>query len=314
MPSSLTRIYGPLISTSDISGQEKLFRDVFGMETVERSHLDAEAARSLFGVSDDTECEGAELCVMQTPGIESGVLLVSFTPASPDTVRDWDTRMGRDALKVIDFYAPDYDEAIARARAIGYHVTDSQASYELPEGTFREAHLWGPDNVVTAFLGGPAEFFADFAQVTDAVVSEVQSISAPLSNAQPVVDFYSDVFGWDVVYEYSIDDPSFATMLGVDNLRLRSRNVGPSTREPYFGLIDYGLGDGDGETLLGRSRAPLRGLLGAVLVTTAFDEVIEAAGSAAAPVVEVDLLGRTAGALLLPPHAVPHLVLGSLAG
>lgn len=310
MPPTTTRIYGPIVSTADLAAQEKLFTEVFGMELLETLHLDATTTSTLFGIEQDTEVDGAEVRVLGTPGVEAGVVLVAFSPPSPETVRSWETRVSRDALKVIDFYAPDYEGAVARAKDLGYRVIESEASYELPQGTFREAHLWGPDDVVTAFLGGPADFFADFAQRTDGWVSEVQSISAPLTDAQPAVDFYRDVLEWEVVFEYAIDDPSFAAMVGVDDLVLRSRNVGPSTREPYFGLIDYGLGEQDDPTLLGRARAPRRGLLGALLVTEDLGTLVERAGSAAGTPVAMNLLGRDQAVLLDTPHQVPHVVLG----
>ncbi len=308
-------VYGPLISTADPEPHVRLFGDVFGMEVVGTGRLDADAATALFGADASTSLDGAGLTVLRTPGVDSGVVLVCFEPASSETIRSYETRVDRDALKVIDFYAPDYEAAIAHARAQGYEVVEAEAEYELAEGTFREAHLWGPDHVVTAFLGGPAEFFADFAQVRDARVSEVQSISAPLTDAQPVVDFYRAVFGWDVVYEYAIDDPSFAELVGVPELRLRSRNVGPSTREPYFGLIDYGLPAGTGGSLLGRAVAPRRGLLGAVVRTPDLDAVLAAAAQAAGPAGplprEVFAGGRAA--VLTGPHAVPHLVVEAAA-
>lgn len=310
MPPTATRIYGPIVSTADLAAQEELFTEVFGMELLETRRLDGAQARTVFGIDPDTTVDAAELRVLGTPGVEAGVLLVQFSPASDETVRSWETRVSRDALKVIDFYAPDYDGAIARAKKLGHRVIDSEASYELPQGTFREAHLWGPDNVVTAFLGGPADFFAEFAQQTDGWVSEVQSISAPLTDAQRAVDFYRDVLDWDVVFEYAIDDPSFAAMVGTDELVLRSRNVGPSTREPYFGLIDYGLGDRSEPTLLGRARAPRRGLLGALLVTDDFSSLVTRAGDAAGTPAALDLLGRTRAVLLDTPHQVPHVVLG----
>lgn len=302
-------VYGPLISTGDLPAHCRLFTDVFGMQETGRAQLAAADARVLFGAEVGT----AELIVLRTPGVMSGVVLCGFDPVSDETVRTYETRVDRDALKVIDFYVPDYPAAIAHARSLGYEVVESEAEYELAAGTFREAHLWGPDNVVTAFLGGPAEFFKDFAQVTDERVSEVQSISAPLSDGQPVVDFYARVFGWDVVFEYAINDPSFAELLGIDEpLELRSRNVGPSTREPYFGLIDYGLPAHVGGSLLGRSVAPRRGLLGAAVTVTDLDAVRSAAGTErAGESVPLDLppFGQTRAALLVPPHEVPHLVI-----
>lgn len=310
MTPSATRIFGPLVSTGWIEEQERLFVDVFGMEQVERHDLDAELAGSVFGASHGS-VESAQVVVLRTPGVESGVVLVQFDPVCAETIRTWESRGARDVLKVIDFYAPDYEAAVARARRLGHRVIDAQAAYELPQGTFREAHLWGPDNVVTAFLGGPSDFFADFAQVTDAEVSEVQSISAPLGNTTATVEFYREVFGWPVVFEYEVDDPSFAAMVGLEGLVLRSRNVGPSTREPYFGLIDYGVVDEDQDSLRNRARAPRRGLLGAVLVTDDLAGTVRRAGAAAGEVVDVDLLGRSQSCLVLPPHGVPHVVLGT---
>lgn len=298
------RLFGPLISARDLDEHARLFRDVFGMVEVGRARLDPERGRTLFGADAGT----VDLLALTTPGVLSGVLVCRFDPVSDETIRTYESRVDRDALKVIDFYAPDYEGALRHARRLGYQVVEAQAEYELDGGTFREAHLWGPDNVVTAFLGGPATFFADFAQVTDRLVSEVQSISAPVGQAQPVIDFYREVFGWDVVYEYTIDDPTFAELVGVDELRLRSRNVGVSTREPYLGLIDYGLPDHVGGSLRGRCVAPRRGLLGAVVTTSDLAGVLSRAGAT----VEVDLapFGATRAALLTAPHGVPHLVIG----
>ncbi|WP_127480131.1 hypothetical protein [Nocardioides pantholopis] len=305
-------VYGPLISTGEVDAHVRLLTEVFGMAVVDRTALDASVASDLFGAG----IEAAQLTVLQTPGVASGAVLVSFEPASAETVRSYETRVDRDALKVIDFYAPDYEGAIRHARSLGYEVVEAQAEYELPEGVFREAHLWAPDNVVTAFLGGPAEFFADFAQVLDRRTSEVQSISAPLSDGQAAVDYYRAVFGWDVVYEYAIDDPSFAELLGIEEpLRLRSRNVGASTREPYVGLIDYGLPPEVGGSLLGRAVAPRRGLLGVAVSVEDLDATVAAAAAAvpgsAGPVCPVALapFGGGRAAVLTPPHAVPHLVL-----
>lgn len=303
-----SHVFGPLISAADLGEHARLFTAVFGMQQQGRISLPPSAGQPLFGSG-----EGAvELVTLQTPGVTSGVVVCRFDPVSTETVRSYESRVDRDALKVIDFYAPDYEAAIAHARGLGYLVVETEAVYELEDGTFREAHLWGPDNVVTAFLGGPAPFFNDFAQITDRGVSEVQSISAPVSDAEPVVAFYREVFGWDVVYEYAIDDPSFAGLVGVDApMSLRSRNVGSSTREPYFGLIDYGLPAAVGGSLLGRSVAPRRGLLGAVVTTADLGAVRVAAGEdRCGAEVELDLapFGVTRAAVVHPPHGIPHLV------
>jgi catechol 2,3-dioxygenase-like lactoylglutathione lyase family enzyme len=303
------RLFGPLISAGDLDAHVRLFTDVFGMVEAGRTRLGRDSSQALFGA----DAGAVVLVVLQTPGVHAGALLARFDAVSAETIRTYASRVDRDALKVIDFYAPDYEAALSHARRLGYEVVEAQAEYELDGGTFREAHLWGPDHVVTAFLGGPASFFADFAQVTDRLVSEVQSISAPVSQAQPVIDYYRAVFGWDVVYEYAIDDPSFAALVGVDELKLRSRNVGVSTREPYLGLIDYGLPDHVGGSLKGRCVAPRRGLLGAVITATDGDGVLARAGVAASVEVDVAPFGRVRLALLQPPHEVPHLVVSPIA-
>lgn len=302
-------VYGPLISAADLEEQRRLFVDVFGMIEQGRSPLDTADSMRLFG----SDVGSVELMALQTPGVGAGVIVCRFDPVSSETVRDYESRVDRDALKVIDFYAPDYAGAIAHAREAGYEVVESEAAYELEDGAFQEAHLWGPDNVVTAFLGGPAGFFKDFAQITNRRVSEVQSISAPVSDAGPVLDFYARVFGWGVVFEYSIDDPSFSELVGIEEpLRLKSANVGPTTREPYFGLIDYGLRPHVGRSLRGRATAPRRGLLGAVVAVDDIDTVCHSAGISLADrgvTIELAPFGQVRTVVVVAPHEVPHLVI-----
>ena len=146
-------LYGGLISTATPEEHERLFGDVFGMAVVGTTRLDAAAASALFAApTERCRARGAADARASSPGWSWS----SFAPTSAETVRTYDTRVDRDALKVIDFYAPDYEAAIAHARGLGYEVVEAEAEYELAAGTFREAHLWAPDNVVTAFLGGPA--------------------------------------------------------------------------------------------------------------------------------------------------------------
>lgn len=308
MSTPRNRVFGPLISTATPQAHVDLFRGVYGMELAGRTVVTT--PQVLATIAPDAALGSVEVIVLRTPGTDSGVVVLCCDPAGQETVRTRATRVERDALKVIDFYAPDFPAALAHARALGYEVEEHEASYELPQGTFTEAHLWGPDNIVTAMLGGPAEFFADFAQVRDRVLSEVQSISAPLSDASDSVAFYRDVLGWDVVFEYSVDDPSFAAMVGVDELTLRSRNVGPSTVEPYFGLIDYGLGAAHDGSLRGRSALPRRGILGAVVLSQDLNRVLAAAGPEGSPLpLTLPALDSGRAAWLHTPHSVPHLVL-----
>ena len=294
----MPRLYGPIFSTADPAAHVTRLVDVFGMVATGR-----------------TSAPGGDVVALQTPDTWAGavVLRVRPTPASP--VRDHHTRLDRDALRVVDFYAPDLDVAVAHARGLGYEVEASEASYELAEGTFREAHLAGPDGTVTALLSGPREFFTGFAQVRDRVVSEVCSISLPLGDAARSLAFYAEVLGWGVVYEYSFDDPSFSAMVGSsDRLRVRSSTVGPARDQPYLNLVDYGLPASASGSLLGRGGLDRRGLVGVVVTAQDLDAVRRRAeahpGAGAAEPFEVDLapFGATRAAVVTSPHEIVHVV------
>lgn len=295
----MPRLYGPLYSTAVVAEHVARLTSVFGM--VETGH-----ARALCG----------RLVALRTPGVWAGAVVLRTDLVPADTVRDEATRLDRDALRVVDFHAPDLDAAVAHARRAGYDVEAVEAAYELAEGSFREAHLPGPDCTVTALLSGPRDFFAGFAQVRDRVVSEVCSISLPLGDAAPSLAFYADVLGWGVVYEYAFDDPSFSTMVGSsERLRVRSSTVGPARDQPYLNLVDYGLPASAGGSLLGRGGLDRRGLVGVVVTTTDLDGVRRRAaahpGASAGEPFEIDLapFGATRAAVVTSPHEIVHLVL-----
>ncbi|QWF20840.1 hypothetical protein KM427_18000 [Nocardioides sp. LMS-CY] len=294
----MSRLFGPLFSTADLTAHLSRLGDVFGM---------VEAGRTLV--------HGAEVVALRTPGARAGAVVWRPDPVPAYAVRDEATRLGRDALRVVDFYAPDLDRAVAHARGLGYRVESGEASYELAEGAFREAHLPGPDGTVTAFLSGPRDFFAGFARIRDRVVSEVCSISLPLGDAGPSLDFYADVLGWGVVYEYSFDDPSFSDLLGsTERLRVRSSTVGPARDEPYLNLVDYGLPESAGGSLLGRSGLDRRGLVGVVVTVPDLDDVRRRAdghpGAWSGAVFALDLppFGATRVAVVTSPHRIVHVV------
>ena len=302
-----TFLFGPLISTGDLAAHERTFGEVFDLVEAGRAQLSGADVRTLFGAGVDT----AELVALQTEGVPAGVLLADFGPRSAETVRDPDTWIHRDVLRVVDFHAPDFPAAVAHARAAGCEVEGSEAEYEGEDAGFREAHLRLPDHVVAAVLGAPADFFADFVQVSDRRVSEVVSISLPLSDATETLEFLARVLGWDVVYELSFQDASFSELLGTDEeLTVRARMVGPARNRPYLNLVDYGLPSTAAASLRGRAVAPRRGLLGAVLGTSDLDAVRVAAGTAAGPVVPLDLapFGATRACALELPPGVPLLL------
>ncbi|MCD9198598.1 hypothetical protein [Aeromicrobium wangtongii] len=302
-------IYGPLISVSDAEPHRALLAEVFGMTADGTGSLPPEDVSGLFGVA-----AGAELTVMGTPGVDAGAVLCRFDAEGPVAapIRDERTRIHRDAFRVIDFYAPDFVAAVQHARDAGFPMATSEASYELAEGSFREAHHGGADGVVTALLSGPADFFTDFAQVRDRIVSEPVSISLPLSDAAPTIDWYADVFGWGVVYTYDFVDASFSELMQVDHeLRVRSSTVGPSRQQTYVNIVDYGLTADQAGSLHGQAVAPRRGVLGLVVLTDDLDDVISRAGTSAGPAVTIDLapFGRCRTSVLVPPCATPHLVI-----
>lgn len=161
---------------------------------------------------------------------------------------------------------------------------------------------------MTAFLHGDAGFFTDFAEVRDRIASEPISISLPLTDAAPTVDWYRETFGWEVVYEYDFVDASFSALMGVEEeLRVRSVTVGPSRQQTYVNIVDYGLATDAGGSLAGRSVAPRRGLLGLAVLTDDLDDVVTAAGAAT---VDLDFppYGLTRAATVNAPFGSPHLV------
>lgn len=302
-----SRVHGPLISTRSAADHERLLDGVFGMIRSGRTDLDPMQSEQLFGVDGFTE-----LMALATPGAEAGAVLLSFDsgePAAAETVRDPEARIQFDAFRVIDFYVPDFGTALEHAKAAGFPMHTEEASYETNEGGFREAHHLGADNVVTAFLHGDADFFTDFAEVRDRVTSEPISISLPLTDAGPTVDWYAEVFGWGIVYEYDFVDASFSALMGVDDeLRVRSVTVGPSRQQTYVNIVDYGLPADAGGSLAGRSVAPRRGLLGLVVLTDELDDVVRRAGGAEIVEIEFAPYGVTRAAVVTSPFGAPHLV------
>ena len=304
-----SRVYGPLISVTEEAGHAALFAEVFTMTRAGSGAFTADQTAALFGVAERTD-----LTVMQTPGVDAGAVLCRFDVEGPGTepIRDETTRIHRDAFRVIDFYAPDFDAAVRHASEAGFPMATSEASYELAEGSFREAHHGGADGLVTALLSGPADFFTDFAEVRDRVVSEPVSISLPLSDGAPTIAWYADVLGWAVVYSYDFVDASFSELMQVDQeLKVRSSTVGPSRQQTYVNIVDYGLPVDQASSLLGQAVAPRRGLLGLAVLTDDLDDVIGRAGPSAGPVVTVELapFGRCRMSVLTPPCAAPHLLI-----
>ncbi len=298
-------LHGPIVSSGDLDAHARLFAAVGMVETVRR-HLEADECSRQWGTHGTTATELA----MVTPGTPYGVRLVRFEPTSAVLVRDRQRGYDADAPKVIDFYLPDFAAGRAAVERAGWRLKEPIAEYDLPEGHFVEGHVWGPDEVVLGLISGPADFFRDFATITDRTFSEPQSLSGAVSRLEPSVEFFERAFGFGVVYRYGIDDDGFRELVGsaTTRFRLRAINVGPSTREPYVGLIHYGMPDGSYASLHGRAKPPHRGTLGATVIVRDVAAVTTRAASAGAEVLAAPAPAATAAfgtaicALVLAPN------------
>ena len=306
---SVRLIHGPIVSCADISAQRALFEGVFGLKPVAEQALDRASVKKMWGL----DGHGASTLLLETPGTHFGVRLVQFDPVSPTIIRNRSSGFDCDALKVIDFVAPDFDAAHEHVKSKGFKLKDDISSYDLPEGHFTEGHLWGPDEVVTALISGPREFFRGFATVMDKLFSEPQSISSPVEDQPKVVDFYEKVLGLSVVHEYAIDHESFSKLVGTPHkLKLRAKNIGLKRTEPYFGIIHYGLPKGAYASLRERAVFPHRGLAGGTLFVdhiTDHEREAKAFGcEILAPVAEVALspYGKVLSFAFRAPHGVIH--------
>lgn len=266
-------IHGPIVSSSDLDAHLALFA-AFGLRETGRVYRTEADVRAIWGI-DGQSCEDVAL---ETPGSPFGLRLVRFSPGSDVVIRSEARGSDSEALKVIDFYAPDLPAARRAIEDAGFVFRDAIAEYDTPEGRFQEAHLWGLDGVVCALVSGDAEFFRRFATIRDRLVSEPQSISGPVRDPEATIDFFRSVFGLEPIHTYGVADDSFQALVGAGSaLNVRAWNVGTDTREPYFGVIDYGLPPRQQVSLAEVSRPPARGLIGATLVVWDISAVADAA-------------------------------------
>lgn len=281
---AVINIHGPIISSSDVEAHVALF-EAFGMQEVGRLHRSAAETSAIWGTTDQASSE----IVLETPGTPFGLRLVRFDPGLDVQIRDPLRGSDAEALKVIDFYAPDLALAIESIEAAGFRFKPEIADYETPEGRFQEAHLWGPDGVVCALISGDPALYDRLATVRDRLVSEPQSISGPVQDAGAALAHLKHVLGLDVIHRYGLDDQSFDALVGTSaHLKLRAWNVGVDTAEPYLGIIDYGLPAGTQTSLIEVARPPARGLLG---VTLRVEDVVVVAKRAGVAIVEMELPG-----------------------
>jgi catechol 2,3-dioxygenase-like lactoylglutathione lyase family enzyme len=309
VPDRGRRLVGPILSTRDPGPHRELLVEVFGLAPDASIEFDASQSRALWGV--DANAAFAELYL--TPGTLSGVLLVRLDPPSPRSIRDRRRGDEHDALKVIDFYARDFDASLVALAARGYAVRDSIADYEMAEGRFREAHLWTEDEVVYALLDGPADFMDRVVQISDRPFSEVMSVSTPTRERDAAMRFYKEVLGFEDVYRYGFDADSFGELVdGSGGMQLTGVNMGTTLDQPFFGLIHYGTRSDTAVSLAGRAGFPDRGIAAALVEVPDLEACIDACrewpGSLLCPPVEIVLgsFGRVSSALLRAPHGIAH--------
>ena len=262
-------VHGPIISSSDLDAHLALF-GAFGMVEVGRVSRPANEVRAIW----DIDGQACEEITLETPGTRFGARLVRFDPGIDETIRTAERGQDYDALKVIDFYAPDLEAARLHIESRGFRFKHEVAEYDTPEGHFREAHVWALDGVVCALISGSPEFFRKFATVRDRLVSEPQSISGPVRDPDATLEFFSNRFGLQPLHTYGVHDDSFSALVGTaSEMHLRAWNVGRRLHEPYFGIIDYGLPNGAQVSLFDHAKPPVRGLLGATLVVPHVDVI-----------------------------------------
>ena len=306
------RFIGPIISTNDLDRWRTLLINAFQLREVAFERLGPEPIAELWGLRDHS----AETAVFETPGTPFGIRVVEFSPLSDISIRDPASGYDCNALKVIDFFAPDFDAARAQLEDCGFKLKDDIAEYDIESGRVIEGHLWGPDNVVCALVSGPGAFLNGFVTVKDALVSEVHSVSCPVDDPQGVIDFYREVLGLEEVYRYEVTDESFQHLVGAKTrLHIRAVNMGLRREEPYFGIIHYGLPPDAYRSLKDRAVLPHRGMVGATLWVSDIAAVEKTCRERGAPIVapraQLDIApyGSAQSMAIRSPHGVLHHLL-----
>lgn len=301
---------GPLIVTSSLARPREMFEGVLGLTLVADQDLDASAVEALYGVRDRT----ARTVLLQTPGTAVGVRLLEFRPASTVVVRKGARPIDADALKVIDFMVPDFDQAVSALAARGFRLAAPPAEYATPDdGRFTEGHVEGPDGVVCALLKMHDTPLSKYVTVSDRTFSEILGVSAPVSDRETALGFYRDTLRLEPVLSYEIANESFQKLLGSrEKTLLRGTNFGAGRRAPMIGVIHYGLPSSAFRSLRERAVLPHCGIQAIRLSVSSVDEMLRAASAAtleiAAPPAEAVLFpqGRVKSVLIRAPHGVLH--------
>lgn len=305
----MTAFAGPIISTVDLDVWEHLLTNGFSMQRVASQHLDSKEVERLWGFGGHS----ADTAIYQTDGLSDQIRVVKFSPGVQTTIRTPASGYDCNALKVIDYYTADFGAAVKRLDAAGFKLKDDIAHYDLPNAKgITEGHLWGPDDVVCALIAGPVGFLGEFVTRTNALHSEVMSVSAPVESPEVVAEFYRDI-GLFEVYRYEINDASFQELVGANKkLHIRAVNFGTRREDPYLGIIHYGLPKRTYKSLAAESVMPNRGLAGATILAADLPAIAEVCARRGDEIVAemgpVTLApwGRCLSFSVRAPHSVLH--------
>ena len=310
MAANGAKLVAAMISTSERARHIELFRCVLAMDVMSDQVLSGAEASQLWGV----DVSSARVTTLATPPSYAGVALVEFDPVSETVIREGMQGIDTDALKVIDVVTSDAQAGFERFERAGFVVSDVRSSYEIEDGSVTETHAYGPEGVVIGILDFHTIDASRFVELTDRLFSEAMSVSVPVDDLEPVVEWYERVLGMEVVHRYGFDAESFKDLVGTDSAawNVRGTNIGRTTEEFYFGVIDYGTGDTERRSLRDRARPPHRGIAGALCTVDDLDAVVSACArhEMVSEPLELDLgpWGPNRAITLVAPHGIIHTV------
>jgi len=312
---TVVSIDGPVISTGELARQRELFEGVLGLSCIADEVLAERDVLALFGIHDHR----ARAVLLETPATRIGVWLVEFEPASDTVIRVGGVGSATDALKVLDFFTTDLAAAVDRFRACGFEVVSEGAPIALPDGSrFVEAHVKGPDGVMLAAISPLNRNLQEYVAITDGLFSELQSVSAPVTEFEPVSHFYETVLGIPLGLHFEFESPGFSKMVGTaGTTRIRANNYGRVIGDVMFGITHYGGQSGAEGSLRERARPPHRGLVAMRLSVHGLDALLERCRAAGAPIVvpahetQTAAFARARAATVRGPHGVRHLLVES---
>jgi len=105
---AVVNIHGPIVSSGDLDAHLALFQ-AFGMRDIGRIDRSVAETTAIWGTTGQASRE----ITLETPGTPFGVRLVGFDPGADIQIRQPSRGSDSEALKVIDFYAPDLGAARA---------------------------------------------------------------------------------------------------------------------------------------------------------------------------------------------------------